>query len=243
MSERIEPGYKEERQLMRIALRDRKRFLDREVDELRNTLIGMSRRVGEQVRHATKALRSGDLDLAKQVRRDDDLIDALELQVDSKCERILALYHPVATDLRILFSAIKINNDLERIGDYAKNIAKTVPDISGHQDVVDLIRVQEMADISCGILDRAREAYERQDRNLARQLFERDRWLGNVYRDAFDFLIHQCGLHPEKGSALFQLVMAVKAYERIADHAVNIAENVVFIVEGTDVRHPQTERL
>lgn len=228
---------------MKIALKDRKRFLDREVDELRDTLIGMSRRVGEQVTDATHSLRTGDLDLARQVRKMDDEIDALELLVDSQCERILALYQPVATDLRILFSAIKINHDLERIGDYAKNIAKTVPDIAGHQDLVDLIRIQEMADVSCGILDRVRDAYERQDRILARQLFERDRWLGSIYRDAFDQLVLQCKEHPTQGAALLQLIMVVKAYERIADHAINMAENVVFIVEGTDVRHPQTERL
>src|SRR5690606_30621701 len=127
------------------------RHLDDELMRLRNLLIEMSNLVDEQLADAINAVTSCDLELAEMVRRRDDEVDAMELMIDHQCERILALFTPVAMDLRLLITAVKINSDLERIGDNAKNLAKNTRHIADFGHLVKRTPLLEMADVARSI--------------------------------------------------------------------------------------------
>lgn len=214
-----------------------RRHLDDELKTLRALLLEMSDQVDEQFADAINALITRDLALAEEVRRRDDLVDALELKVDRQCERILALHQPVAVDLRMIITAVKINTDLERVGDHCKNIAKNTRHIIDAPELLEAIRIQEMADESRAMLRQVHEAFIKRDRVLARQVLARDQHVDRLHEENFAALVRYGTDHPQDIEAVAHLVSASKALERVSDHAKNIAESVVFLIEGLDIRH------
>jgi phosphate transport system protein len=217
------------------------RHLDDELSDLRELLLEMSNVVDEQIRDAITAVSTCNLDLAQQVRDRDDDVDALELKIDHQCERILALYNPVAVDLRLIIFAVKINTDLERIGDHAKNLAKNTKYLADAPHLVTETSIPEMADMARSILKEAKQAFIKRDRVLARRVLARDRQIDNFYLDNFFRIVDSATSKPEHAEAWMHLVTMSKGIERIADHAKNIAESVIFLVEGTDIRHRRVE--
>ena len=213
------------------------RHLDRELAKLRSMLIEMSDLVDEQVAGAIDAVATCDVDLARRIRERDDEVDAYEIKVDQQCERILALFTPVAVDLRLIISAVKVNTDLERIGDHAKNLAKNTQHLGGASDLIEQTQIREMADEARRVLHEAQDAFIKQDRVLARQVLAHDRQIDRMHRDTFSTLARLIRERPESASEIVHLVNMSKSVERIADHAKNIAELVVFLVEGVDIRH------
>lgn len=213
------------------------RHLDKELSRLRSMLIEMSELVDEQVAGAIDAVANCDVELARRVRARDDEVDAYELKVDQQCERILALFTPVAVDLRLIISAVKVNTDLERIGDHAKNLAKNTQQLGGASDLIKRTQIREMADEARKVLHEAQDAFIKQDRMLARQVLAHDRQIDRMHRETFSTLAQLIRERPESASELVHLVNMSKSVERIADHAKNIAELVVFLVEGVDIRH------
>ncbi len=213
------------------------RQMDDELKRLRALIVRMSDLVDEQLADAINAVSNGDLELANRVRKRDDEVDALELEVDAQCERLLALHTPVAVDLRFIITVVKLNTDLERVGDQAKNIAKTMAYLAGSTRLVKETRIQEMADIARTILHEAQDAFIKQNRVLARQVLAHDKQVDSLHKETFRTIVRLVEEQPEQAEALAHLVTVSKAIERVADHAKNIAEAVVFYVEGQDIRH------
>lgn len=213
------------------------RHIDDELKILRGLIVEMGDLVDEQLAGAIDAVSRGDLDRAARIRQRDDEVDAMELKIDRQCERILALHTPVAVDLRFLITAVKINTDLERIGDHAKNLAKNAHYLGGRSDLVQQTQIQEAADMARRLLHEAQDAFVKRDRVLARQVLAHDRPIDQMHRQTLETVAALCREHPEQAGVLVHLVTMSKSVERIADHAKNIAENVVFLVEGVDIRH------
>ena len=213
------------------------RPLDDKLERLRTLQEEMLRCVTKQFEEAALALLERDTERAAKVRRSDDEIDALELRIDSLCERILALHTPVAVDLRLILTAVKINTDLERIGDHAKNLAKSTAPLSDWETFLNQTHLTDLARTVRDNLAGAAQAFLDQDPDLARKVIERDEEANQYYADIFDTTAQLIREHPEGSEALIYLVTAAKALERIGDHAKNIAESIVFLEEGKDIRH------
>ena len=218
------------------------RPLDEELQALWDLLIEMSNLVDEQLADAINALSTCDLDLAHRVTERDDEVDALEIAVDRQCERIMALHTPVAVDLRLLITAVKVNTDLERIGDHAKNLAKNTTYIAGCSDLLEETHIPEMADTARRILHDVQDAFMQRDRILARKVIAHDLEIDRLHKDTIQKLVKLTRENPENTEALVHLVTMSKAIERVADHAKNIAESVVFLIEGVDIRHRKLQQ-
>jgi phosphate transport system protein len=217
------------------------RNLDADLRHLQAMLLRMADVVDEQFADALNALFSRDIEEARRVQRRDDEVDALELEVDRLCERILALHHPVADELRRLVTAVKINTDLERIGDHCKNIAKNTPHIVSAPLALEATRFQEMADIARAMLREVYDAYVKGDLARAEMVLAEDERVDQLHRENFAALVAHGRERPEDLEAVAHLITASKALERISDHAKNIAENVVFLIRGVDIRHQRPD--
>ncbi|HYE96450.1 MAG TPA: phosphate signaling complex protein PhoU [Rubricoccaceae bacterium] len=218
------------------------RPLDEEIRLLWDLLVKMNLLVDEQLADAIDAVTTCDLEKAQRVRDRDDEVDKLELDVDHQCERILALHTPVAVDLRLILTAVKLNTDLERIGDHAKNLAKLTPRLEGCTGLVGETRILETADAARALLRDAQDAFIKRDRLLARRVIAHDRNVDALHRETVDRLLELVREDPEHAGPLVHLVVMSRAIERIADYAVNIAETVVFLIEGVDIRHRKLQR-
>jgi phosphate transport system protein len=215
--------------------------LEDELQLLRRLLLEMTDLVDAQLADALNALLEHDETLAETVADRDRQVDALELEIDRQCERILALHAPVAADLRMLITAVKVNTDLERIGDHCRNLARNTPHVPDTSDLFEHTAIPEMADISRAMLHRVQEAFLKQDRLLARKVIASDMQVNRLHTETFEALVAQSQSHPEHASAVAHLISVSKALERIADHVKNIAGNVVFLIEGIDLRrHART---
>ena len=212
------------------------RFQD-ELDQLKARLLVMAGQAEEQVHSSVRALVEHDRDLAERVFMGDRAINALDLEIDERCFKLLALRQPVATDLRVIVSGVKINRDLERIGDFAVNIAEAALRYMEHPPVKPLIDIPRMADLAQGMLRDALNAYVALDTTQARAVIERDDILdalkGQVFRELLSFIVgNQATTEPA-----LDLILISRHLERIGDHATNIAEEVIFIASGQAVRH------
>jgi phosphate transport system protein len=172
-----------------------------------------------------------------RVMRGDEPINALHIEIDDRCFRLLALHQPMATDLRAIVAAVKINTDLERVGDLAVNIAEAASRYVSHPPVKQLIDIPEMGEIAQGMLRDALDAYVRRDTGLAQQVLNEDDRLDglktHVFRELLNIMLHDGGtVEPS-----IDLILVSRHLERIGDHATNIAEDVIFMVSALDVRH------
>ena len=215
----------------------RMQTLEHEVKVVFNLLCEMFDRVDEQLADAVNALCAGDARLAQRVRETDRKVDALELKIDWGCEYILGTFHPEEEALRKVIAAMRINADLERIGDLCKNVAKKVSYLQQSTLWRSQTHIIDMADAVRAIVREAREAFIQQDRLKARQVLAYDRQVDRAYREVIEAIIALCSAHPEHAEALVHLITMSKALERIADHATNIAEDVIYLVDGEIARH------
>lgn len=211
--------------------------LDQELASLRGLIADMANRVDEQFADAMNALEQGDTDLAEEVVKGDDVIDALELRIDEQCERILALHSPVAVDLRMLIMAVKINTDLERIGDHCRNLSRNARHLAEAPGLLRSTRLPKMADMARTMLREADIAFLENDRLKARKVIARDLQVNRLHDETFARLVEMCENGHEHAEVIAHLLTVSKALERISDHAKNIAQGVVFMIEGRDLRH------
>ncbi|PSQ77387.1 MAG: phosphate transport system regulatory protein PhoU [Bacteroidetes bacterium QH_6_63_17] len=211
--------------------------LDQELASLRGLIADMANRVDEQFADAMNALLQGDVQLAEQVVANDDVIDALELRIDEQCERILALHSPVAVDLRMLIMAVKINTDFERIGDHCRNLSRNARHLVDAPGLLNETRLPKMADMSRTMLREAEMAFLEEDRLKARKVIARDLQVNRLHDETFEALVGMCEDGHEQAEVIAHLLTASKSLERISDHAKNVAQSVVFMVEGRDLRH------
>ena len=208
-----------------------------ELEALQSRLLEMGGLAEERVRACIDALESRDLGVVAQVMGGDEPINQLHIEIDNRCFRLLALYQPMATDLRAIVSAVKINTDLERVGDLAVNIAEAAQRYTTHPPVKKLIDIPTMGTIAQTMLRDALDAYVRRDTGLAQQVLNEDDRLDglktHVFRELLNIMLHDAGtVEPS-----IDLILVSRHLERIGDHATNIAEDVIFMVSALDVRH------
>ncbi len=218
------------------------RHLDEELVLLRQLITDMFAIVDEQFANGITSLLNGDVEMAEKVVARDDEVDELELQIDEQCERVLALYHPVAQELRMLITAVKINTDLERIGDHCKNLAKNTRHVDRAPDLLQSTHISDMTMHARAMLRNVQDAFFERDRVGAREVLAQDKQVDRLHEENFADLVRFGREHPDQMEAVAHLVTASKALERISDHAKNIAESVVFLVEGKDIRHRKLQR-
>ena len=215
-----------------------------ELEALQSRLLEMGGLAEERVRACIEALESRDLSMVAQVMAGDEPINQLHIEVDNRCFRLLALYQPMATDLRAIVSAVKINTDLERVGDLAVNIAEAAQRYTTHPPVKKLIDIPTMGTIAQTMLRDALDAYVRRDTALAHAVLNADDQLDalktQVFRDLLTYMLKD----PATVEPALDLILISRHLERIGDHATNIAEDVIFMVSAQDVRHhpPAHER-
>jgi len=219
----------------------RKHF-SRELEKIKKLILSLGARVEDQVRMATQAVETRDAELAQQIIKSDYDIDEMEVEIEEECLKILALHQPVAVDLRFLIAVIKINNDLERIGDQAVNIAERV-DVIAKRDLSDFFfDYSSMGEKVQDMLKSSLDALVNMDYDLAFSVVMRDDEVDRIKSNAYDRIKHAMRDHPDKLGELINLLLISRHLERLADHATNIAEEVIYLIEGEIIRHAAYNR-
>lgn len=211
--------------------------MERELDQLKRKMLSLGTRVEEQVRMAIHAFETRDGELAEKVVHEDEAIDQAEVEVEEDCLKIIALHQPVAVDLRFLTATIKINSDLERAGDEAVNIAERVMSIARKAPVPVPFEYGAMAEKSESMLKSSLDSLVNMDADLAYKVCLMDDEVDDIKRDIYDKIKEVIREHPDRVGYLINLLLISRHLERIADHATNIAEEVIYMVEGEITRH------
>ena len=216
-----------------------KRFFDAELDTLRSHLVQMGERAIEQVRLAMRALVEADPQLAQQVRDGDDVLDQLEVKIDEEGVRYMSLRAPIASDLRLVVVGMKAGHDLERVGDEASNIAKRAMRLATEPPLKPYIDLPRMADLALAMLRDALDCFLQHDNDKALDVIRRDKEVDDLNRQFYRELSSYMAEKPETISRALELMFISKSIERIADHATNIAEEMVYLSKGEDIRHSE----
>ena len=207
------------------------------LDDLKQKLLAMGGMAEQAVERAVRAYQSRDLSLCELVLRDESKINAAERDVDELSIDLLAMQQPMAIDLRFIVACIKINADLERVGDQAVNIAERVMDLLTRPDPALNVDIPRMAQVSISMVRDALNAFLAADVDMAQAVLERDDLVDNMNREIFEAvdlaMAKSAGAHRN----LLDTLIVARNLERVADHATNIAEDVIFWVRGADVRH------
>ena len=208
-----------------------------ELEQLKARLLEMGGLAEDRVRLAVRALVERKGELVDDVLTGDQPINQLHIEIDSRCVKLLALHQPMAVDLRVILSAVKINTDLERVGDLAINIAEAARRYLTHPPVKELIDIPRMAELAQGMLRDALDAFVRRDTELAHHVLDQDDTLDGlktqVFRELLTFMLQD----PHTIEPSIDLILVSRHLERIGDHATNVAEDVIFMVSARDVRH------
>ena len=213
------------------------RHFQEELEQLKTRLLEMGGLAEEQVRLSVKALMDRDRELIELALHGDDPLNRLHIGIDGRCFTLLALHQPMAVDLRAIVAAVKINTDLERVGDLAINIAEAAQRYVGHPPVKKLIDIPRMAGIAQGMLRDALDAFVKRDTDLAQHVLDEDDKLDDLKTQIFRELLTYMLQDPSTIEPALDLILISRHLERIGDHATNIAEDVIFIVSARDVRH------
>ena len=213
-----------------------KHFL-RELEKIKKRILSLGAIVEERVHLAIKAIELRDADIAERIIKSDHEIDEMEVEVEEECLKILALYQPVAIDLRFLTAVIKINNDLERIADEAVNIARRVSIIAKREKLDISFDYSLMAGKAEYMLKKSLDAFVNLDIDLALKVCTLDDEVDEMLREAYDRIKQAIGEYPDRVGYLINLLLISRHLERIADHGTNIAEEVIYLIEGEIVRH------
>ncbi|WP_298669647.1 phosphate signaling complex protein PhoU [uncultured Sphingomonas sp.] len=206
---------------------------DQDIGQLRGLIGEMGGLAEHAITDAIAALQRGDLELAQRVRDGDRALDELEVEVERTAVRIIALRAPMANDLREVVAALKIASVVERIGDYAKNIAKRIPMIEGENRIEPLSLIPAMAKIAAAMVHDVLDAFAARDAEAAFAVCARDDALDDFYDSIFRTLVTYMVENPRTISQVAHLLFVAKNLERIGDHATNVAEMVYFAATGT----------
>lgn len=216
-----------------------KRFFDNELETFRSHLIIMGEKAMDQVRLSLRALVEGNIALADQVIAGDDEIDQLEIGIDDEAIRYMNLRSPVATELRLVIVGMKASHDLERVGDEATSIAKRAVKLAAEPPLKPYVDIPRMANIALEMLRDAMDCFLNADTEKAVAVVRRDSEVDlinkQLYRELTSFMIER----PGTISRALELMFISKSIERIADHATNIAEEMVFLAQARDIRHAE----
>ncbi len=207
------------------------------LDTLRSNLIKMGSLVDEQLDLSFRALHDGDTQATSKVFGTEKKVNDFDNLLDREVDEIMALEQPVAADLRLVLSAIKINHELERIGDVAVNIAQRVEPLKNYPDLVRRTAILDMGDVARLMVHDSIDAFIHADAELARRICRQDDVVDEMNRQKFRFVIGEMKGNPELIEPGAHLIVALKHIERVADHATNVAEDVVFLVDAKIIKH------
>ncbi|HTK32775.1 MAG TPA: phosphate signaling complex protein PhoU [Candidatus Saccharimonadaceae bacterium] len=208
-----------------------------EIDALKAQLLLMGGRAETIVQKSIESLRRRDPALAREVLADDRELDQQEIDIEARCVSLLALQQPLASDLRFVTAALKISNDLERVGDHAVNIAQSALRLSAEPQLKPLVDIPRMTDLAAGMLREALDAFVERDAETARRLVRRDDEVDELNRQMFRELVSFMIEDPHTITRAMELILVARNLERVADLATNVAEEVVFIAEARIIKH------
>ncbi|MDR1017336.1 MAG: phosphate signaling complex protein PhoU [Lachnospiraceae bacterium] len=217
----------------------RNRF-DESLIDLNNNLIEMGAMVEEAIEKATRAFETQDRDLAKEVMKSDDQVDDKEKEIEAKCLKLLLSQQPVARDLRQISTALKMITDLERIGDHAIDISELVVLLSEQEYIANVENIPAMAKVAREMITSSIDAFVKKDKDLAEKVISSDDQVDELFSKTKNDLISLVHSDANLGEQAFDLLQIAKYYERLADHAVNLAEWVIFSITGV---HKDTQVL
>ena len=232
----MSPAGRAEQNGEKIERMERHHF-EADLQALRNQLLTMGGLVEERVHRAVDALIHRREEEAQRIIATDKEVNDLQIDIDNRCLKLLATQTPLAVDLRLITSAMKINADLERVGDQAVNIAENVLVLLPHPPLKPLIDLPRMAEIAEKMVRDALDAFVKRDAELARDVLRRDDEVDGLKDQLFRELLTYMMADPGTIQRALALILISRNLERIADHATNIAEDVIFIAEAKDVRH------
>lgn len=213
--------------------------LQEQLDQLRQALTDMASLVESQLQKSIRALLEQDEDLANEVLHNERRVNAYELKIDKDCENIFALLTPVAHDMRLVFATLKINADLERIGDYAEGISKIVVDGKKGFDfnLVQTLDLEHMYEILFAMFKDVMVAYTENDSRLARSVFSRDLLVNDLNYKAMPIIVDFCKNNNQSIPQAIELLSIMRKLERVGDHITNIAEEVIFYKDAQVLKH------
>ncbi len=209
----------------------------RELDNIKKRILTLSSLVEERVQSATRAVENIDAELARGIIKADYEIDEMEVEIEEECLKVLALHQPVAVDLRFIISVIKINSELERIGDQAVNIAQRVEIIAKRPKPPFMFDYAEMGQKAQRMLKMSLDSLVNLDVDIAYKVITLDDEVDRIKNDAYDKIKQAIKDLPERVGYYINLLLISRHLERLADHATNIAEEVIYLVEGEIYRH------
>ena len=213
--------------------------LQREIDNLKKKILQLGAHVEESLSKAVRSFQDRDAKMAKSVIENDQIIDAFEVEIEEDCLKILALYQPVAIDLRFLVAVLKINNDLERIGDLSVNIAERAQNLAGKKRLSIPGELEKMQEHARAMLGKSLDALVNLDAGLAKQVCAMDDDLDQMNRNMYEMIKQELDRSKENSHHFIHLLTVSRQLERIGDQATNIAEDVVYMIEGTIIRHKE----
>lgn len=209
----------------------------REVEGLKTNLIKMASLVDEQVDRAYKALETGDIELCRGIKAKDNEIDAYDNLILTQCENILALFQPVASDLRFIMAALLINNQLERCGDIAVNIAQRVKKTAAFHSLIIESQILDMGKRAREMVKYAIDSFINQNIEQAEKVLQDEDAVDKLNKNIFKFLVTKMQSNPEVIEPCAHLVVLSRHIERLADHATNIAEDLIFYINAEIIAH------
>lgn len=213
------------------------RHFEQELEQLKGKLLEMSALVESAIYRSVQGVVDKNQELAEQVLKNEARVNQLEIEIDDMAISLLALQAPLAADLRLVTAAIKINNDLERMGDLSVSIAQSALALMKEPMIRPLIDIPHIAGLAQSMVRKALDAFVNRDTELARSVLASDDAVDNMRTASYHELISFMEKNPQQISQALYLLSTVRNLERIADHATNIAEDVLFLVKGVDVRH------
>jgi phosphate transport system protein len=218
--------------------------IEPELQALKDNLLDMLTLVKNQMAKCKEAIQKNDIDIAEEVIADEKRVNIQELAIDRDCENILALFTPVATDLRLVLATLKITNDLERIGDNAKSLAKFLINNRDHihKNWIAELNIQAMLDVLTEMLRDMGEALRKDDTKLARKTSKRDEELNEYNKRAYKITAALIKDHPDEAKELLNLFSITRDLERAGDLTKNIAEEIVFHIEAKVVKHRKDQK-
>jgi len=213
------------------------RHFEQELQDLKGKILRMGSLVEEQVQGALRALTERDSDLARKIIANDRQVNTLDVEVDEECLRLLALQQPAARDLRFITTAMKISTELERISDLAENICERTIELNEEPQLKPYIDIPRMANWSLRMVKESLDAFVNHDAGLARKVCTDDDFVDDLTHQLFRELLSFMLENPQTITRAIRITFIAKYLERIADHATNVAELVVYMVEGKIIRH------
>lgn len=217
------------------------RLIETEIQDLKVKVLDMAELVRVQLEHCSQALNVLDYDLAKRVLKKEKDVDKYDNKIQKRCERIIALYQPVANDLRFVFSVLKINQYLEQVGDSLSGISFRILDIRKPFDpaLISDLRVAEMQEACKAILYEALRSYFRENVDQAKTIFQKDDLIDEIHEKAFPIIVTAIQKNPAQTAEFMQLYQIIRNLEKIGDYSVAIAEESLFYTEGVVYRHSE----